>query len=66
MKVSDRWFRLLLRLYPADFRDEMGDAVVETLAVLTSASLDRPLRPHCDGAAASRLASPVGVDNGAE
>ena len=26
---SERWFRLLLRLYPADFRDEMGDAVVE-------------------------------------
>jgi putative ABC transport system permease protein len=30
MKVSERWFRLLLRLYPADFRDEMGDAIVET------------------------------------
>jgi putative ABC transport system permease protein len=28
--VSERWFRLLLRLYPADFRDEMGDAMVET------------------------------------
>ena len=27
---SERWFRLLLRLYPVDFRDEMGDAVVET------------------------------------
>jgi len=22
MKASERWFRLLLRLYPADFRDE--------------------------------------------
>jgi putative ABC transport system permease protein len=27
--ASERWFRLLLRAYPADFRDEMGDAVVE-------------------------------------
>jgi putative ABC transport system permease protein len=25
---DDRWFRLLVRLYPADFRDEMGDAIV--------------------------------------
>jgi putative ABC transport system permease protein len=29
MTVSERWFRLLLRFYPADFRDEMGDALVE-------------------------------------
>jgi putative ABC transport system permease protein len=28
--LSERWFRLLERLYPPDFRDEMGDAVVET------------------------------------
>jgi putative ABC transport system permease protein len=27
---SERWLRLLLRLYPADFRDEMGEALVET------------------------------------
>jgi predicted permease len=27
--MSERWFRLLLRLYPADFRDDMGDSVVE-------------------------------------
>jgi putative ABC transport system permease protein len=27
---SERWLRILLRLYPADFRDEMGDAVVNT------------------------------------
>ena len=26
LDVSERWFRLLQRLYPADFRDEMGDA----------------------------------------
>ena len=28
--VSERWFRLLQRLYPPDFRDDMSDAVVET------------------------------------
>jgi putative ABC transport system permease protein len=26
---SERWFRLLERLYPPDFRDDMGNAVVE-------------------------------------
>jgi putative ABC transport system permease protein len=30
VNVSERWFRLLLRLYPVDFRDQMGDSVVET------------------------------------
>ncbi|MGH9162669.1 MAG: ADOP family duplicated permease [Vicinamibacteraceae bacterium] len=29
MNASGRWFRLLLRLYPVDFRDEMGAALVE-------------------------------------
>jgi putative ABC transport system permease protein len=29
LNVSERWFRLLQRLYPPDFRDEMGNAVVE-------------------------------------
>ena len=28
--ISERWFRLLQRLYPPDFSDNMGDAVVET------------------------------------
>ena len=27
--LSEGWFRLLLWLYPADFRDEMGDALAE-------------------------------------
>jgi predicted permease len=27
---SDRWFHLLLRLYPIDFREDMGNSVVET------------------------------------
>jgi putative ABC transport system permease protein len=30
LNASERWFRLLLRLYPPDFRDEMGSALVET------------------------------------
>jgi putative ABC transport system permease protein len=30
LHISERWFRLLQRLYPPDFRDEMGDAMVET------------------------------------
>jgi len=29
LNLSERWFRLLQRLYPPDFRDEMGKAVVE-------------------------------------
>jgi predicted permease len=29
-RASRLWFQLLLRLYPASFRDEMGDAIVET------------------------------------
>ena len=30
VNLSERWFRLLGRFYPPDFRDDMGDAVVET------------------------------------
>ena len=30
MNLSERWFRLLLRLYPADFRDEMGEDLIAT------------------------------------
>ena len=41
MKASERWFRLLLRLYPADFRDEMGDAVVETYRDRAHEALNR-------------------------
>src|SRR2546428_658264 len=26
VNLSERWFRLLQRLYPPDFRDDMGDA----------------------------------------
>lgn len=30
LRVSEQWFRLLGRLYPPDFRDEMGGALTET------------------------------------
>jgi putative ABC transport system permease protein len=30
MSASEKFFRLLLRLYPVDFRDEFGDALVQT------------------------------------
>ena len=30
LALSERWFRLLVRLYPRDFRDDMGNGVVET------------------------------------
>ena len=30
LAASERWLRLTLRLYPGDFRDEMGEALVET------------------------------------
>src|SRR5687768_4076203 len=30
LKLSQRWFRLLVKLYPVDFRDEMGNPVAET------------------------------------
>jgi len=29
LRQSDRWFRLLIRLYPSDFRDDMGLAMIE-------------------------------------
>jgi hypothetical protein len=29
LDISERWFRFLERLYPPDFRDEMGEPVVE-------------------------------------
>ena len=30
VNLSERWFRLLQRLYPVDFREDMGESVVET------------------------------------
>jgi len=39
--LSERWFRLLLHLYPADFRDDMGDALVETYRDRAREALNR-------------------------
>lgn len=40
MGMSERWFRLLLLLYPPDFQDEMGTALVEAYLDRARASLD--------------------------
>lgn len=39
--ASERWLRLTLRLYPGDFRDEMGEGVVETYRDRCRAALRR-------------------------
>jgi putative ABC transport system permease protein len=39
LATSERWLRILLRLYPVDFRDEMGDAVVNTYGERCRAAL---------------------------
>ena len=41
LSVSDRWFRLLLHVYPADFRDEMGPALAEAYRDRARAAFDR-------------------------
>lgn len=41
MTLSERWFRLLLHLYPVDFRDEMGDALVEAYRDRARVALSR-------------------------
>ena len=41
MKASERWFRLLLRLYPDEFRDQMGDAVIGTYRSRAQEALNR-------------------------
>ncbi|HEY7188545.1 MAG TPA: ADOP family duplicated permease [Vicinamibacterales bacterium] len=41
MRLSQQWFRLLLRLYPADFRDDMGDGVLDTYSRRARVALDR-------------------------
>lgn len=37
--ISERWFRLLVRFYPPDFRDEMGESFVETYRDRSRAAL---------------------------
>jgi putative ABC transport system permease protein len=39
--LSERWFRLLLLLYPADFRDRMGTGVVEAYGDRARVTLNR-------------------------
>jgi len=41
MRASERWFRLLLRLYPSDFRDEMGGDLIETYRDRTGEAFKR-------------------------
>ena len=41
LRASERWFRLLLRAYPADFRDEMGAGVVEAYCERARITLNR-------------------------
>ena len=41
LRLSECWFRLLLRLYPTDFRDDVGHAVVHTYAERARLTLAR-------------------------
>jgi putative ABC transport system permease protein len=41
LNASERWFRLLERLYPPDFRDEMGNGLVEAYRDRARAALNR-------------------------
>ncbi|HEX6050801.1 MAG TPA: ADOP family duplicated permease [Gemmatimonadaceae bacterium] len=41
MRRSDRWAALLLRFYPADFRDEMGQALIEAYRDRCRVAFDR-------------------------
>ena len=46
LNMSERWFRLLQRLYPPDFRDEMGNAVVEAYTDRTRDALTNSGKIH--------------------
>lgn len=41
LRLSAAWFRVLLRLYPVDFRDDMGCAVLDTYQDRARATLTR-------------------------
>ena len=41
LRISEQWFRLLLRLYPPDFREAMGPAVVDTYVERARVSMIR-------------------------
>ena len=49
LRVSDRWFRLLQRFYPPDFRDDMGEALVETYRDRARDALHRGGLPRLAG-----------------
>ena len=46
LRISERWFRLLQHLYPPDFRDEMGSAVVEAYMDRTCDVLENRAKIH--------------------
>lgn len=46
LNMSERWFRFLQRLYPPDFRDEMGNAVVEAYTDRTRDALTNSGKIH--------------------
>jgi len=41
LRASERWFRFLVGLYSPDFRDDMGDGVVETYRDRANEALSR-------------------------
>ena len=41
INLSEHWFRLLLRLYPPDFRDDMGEGLVEAYRDRARDTLER-------------------------
>jgi putative ABC transport system permease protein len=41
LRISAQWFQLLLRLYPADFRDDMGISVAEAYQCQARVTLNR-------------------------
>ena len=49
LRVSDRWFRLLRRCYPPDFRDDMGEPLVETYRDRAREALHRGGLPRLAG-----------------
>ena len=49
MNRSERWFGMLLRFYPVDFREEMGEALVETYRDRARAALRRGGAPSLAG-----------------
>lgn len=59
LDVSERWFRLLQRLYPADFRDETGDALVEAYRDRARDALRRGGTVHLAAVCVQALADSV-------